>query len=83
MNINSIDLQIYEKRNAYVNVDDVLSFAFSKDYTYYFSVLQNEGYLYPINNKPYVPENIICIYLEIWGKEKISEQLIDYINVKK
>ena len=83
MNINNIDIQIYEKQNAYVNVDDVLAFTFSKNYNYYLTILNNNGFLYPINNRVYVPESIICMYLELWGKQKIARELIDYINRKK
>ena len=83
VNINNIDVQIYEKESAYVNVDDILSFAFTKNYNYYLSILHNNGFLYPINNKVYVPESIICMYLEEWGKERIARELIDYINMKK
>ena len=83
MNIKNIDIQIYEKQNAYVNVDDVLAFTFSKNYNYYLTILHNNGYLYPINNRVYVPEDIICMYLEQWGKQRIARELIDYINIKK
>ena len=50
MNIHNIDVQIYEKQNAYVNVDDVLAFTFNKNYNYYLTILHNNGFLYPINN---------------------------------
>ena len=83
MSINNIDVQIYEKQNAYVNVDDVLAFTFNRNYNYYLTILHNNGFLYPINNRVYVPENIICMYLQQWGKQRIARELIDYINMKK
>jgi hypothetical protein len=83
MNINNIDVQIYKRKSAYVNVEDILCFAFNQNYNNYLSILHNNGYLYPINNKAYVHESIISTYLEQWGKQNIAEQLTDYINMKK
>jgi hypothetical protein len=83
ININNIDVQVYENKNAYVNVDDVLAFTFNQNYNYYLTILHNNGFLFPINDKAYVPENIICNYLMTWGKQNIAKQLTCYINMKK
>jgi hypothetical protein len=44
--------------------------------------LLNNGYLFPINKKTYVPEEIICTYLQTWGETTIANELIDYMNKK-